>query len=75
MRQTQRAARLYGAAASLREAIGSPLGPLGQAEMDRDVAAIRASLGEPAFAQAWAEGRALTLEQAIDDALSREAPP
>jgi predicted ATPase/DNA-binding SARP family transcriptional activator len=75
MRHTERAARMYGAAVSLREVIGSPLGPLGQAELDRDVAAIRASLGEPAFAQAWAEGGALTLEQAIDYALSREAFP
>jgi Tetratricopeptide repeat len=73
--QTERAARLYGSAASLREAIGSPPGPLGLVELDRDVAAIRASLGEPAFAQAWAEGCALTLEQAIEDALTREESP
>jgi predicted ATPase/DNA-binding SARP family transcriptional activator len=75
LRQTERAARLYGAAASLREQIGSPLGPLGQAELDRDVAAIRTALGEPGFAHAWAEGRALTLEQALEYALSRETLP
>jgi predicted ATPase/DNA-binding SARP family transcriptional activator len=74
LRQAERAARLYGAATSLREAIGSPLGPLGQAELDRDVAAIRDLLGEPVFTQAWGEGGALTLEQAIDYALAREAP-
>jgi hypothetical protein len=72
LRQNERAARLYGAATSLREAIGSPLGPLGQAELDRDLAAVRASLGEPLFARVWAEGYGLTLEQAIEHALARE---
>jgi hypothetical protein len=33
------------------------------------VAAARASLGEETFAAAWAEGRAMTLEQAAADAL------
>jgi tetratricopeptide (TPR) repeat protein len=67
--QCERAARLYGAAAGLREAIGAPLGPLGQAEADRDLAAIRASLSGTEFARAWAEGGAMTLEQALDYAL------
>src|SRR5262249_31769054 len=35
LQQNDRAARLYGAASSLRQAIGAPLGPLGQAELDR----------------------------------------
>jgi tetratricopeptide (TPR) repeat protein len=73
--QTERAARLYSAAASLREAIGSPLGPLGQAELDEDVAAIRKALGETSFARAWTEGAALTLEQALRYATGPEEPP
>jgi hypothetical protein len=36
----------------------------GRAAYDRDVADARARLGEAAFAQAWAAGRALGLEQA-----------
>jgi hypothetical protein len=33
---------------------------------------VRAGLGESAFAAAWAEGQALTPEQAIAEALSEE---
>ena len=33
------------------------------------MAAARAALGEAAFAAAWAAGRALTLEQAVAEAL------
>ena len=34
--------------------------------------AARAALGEEAFARAWAEGQAMTLEQAVEYALSEE---
>jgi hypothetical protein len=61
----ERAARLFGAAEALREALGAPLPPVERAHYDRSVAATRAALGEEAFAAAWAEGRALSLEQAI----------
>ena len=44
------------------------------AEYERTVAASRAALGEARFAAVWAEGRALSLEQAIDYVLEpREA--
>ena len=39
---------------------------------ERSVAAARAQLDEAAFAAAWAEGRAMTLEQAILFALDRQ---
>jgi predicted ATPase len=67
--QPGRAARLFGAAEALRAAIGAPLAPNEQAEYDRDVAVARAALDEAAFAAAWAQGRALSLEQAITLAL------
>jgi hypothetical protein len=35
---------------------------------DRSAATVRAALGETAFAEAWAEGCAMTLEQAVRDA-------
>jgi predicted ATPase/class 3 adenylate cyclase len=73
--QVERAARLFGAAAALREAIGTPLLPdwLPEWHTDRErlVAAARAELGEEAFAAAWAQGRALTLEEAVTYALAR----
>ncbi len=68
-RQYDRAAHLFGAAEALRETIGSP-SPQGQADYDRQLASTRSGLGDAAFAGAWAEGRAMTLEQAIEYALS-----
>jgi hypothetical protein len=65
-----RAARIWGAEARLREEIGSPLPPNDRSDYDRRVAAARAALGDhAAFDHAWQEGRALTLEQAIELAL------
>jgi predicted ATPase len=70
--QPTQAARIYGTAEALREALGAPLAPPERALYDRTVAAVRAALDEPAFTTAWAAGRAMTLEQAIVHAL--EAP-
>ena len=63
------AARLWGAASAVRGVEGWPLPPVVRADYDRDVAAARTQFGETAFAAAWAEGRAMTLEQAIAYAL------
>jgi predicted ATPase/DNA-binding SARP family transcriptional activator len=71
--QPGQAARLLGAAASLRESIGAPLPPVERAEYDRTVEVARSALGEEVFAAAWAEGQTMKLEQAIDLAL--EAGP
>jgi predicted ATPase len=67
-----RAARLFGSAAALREVIGAPVPLVERDDYDRRVAAARAQMGESAFAGAWAEGRAMTLEDAIALALSDE---
>ncbi|MFQ5874043.1 MAG: tetratricopeptide repeat protein, partial [Dehalococcoidia bacterium] len=69
--QPERAARLFGAAEALCEAIGAPLSPADRADYDRDVSTVHAGLDEEAFAAAWAEGRAMTLEQAIAYALRK----
>jgi non-specific serine/threonine protein kinase len=67
-RQFRRAARLWGAAEALREAIGAP--PPRHAERAREaLAATRRGLGEDEFAAAWAAGRALTLSEAVAEAL------
>ena len=65
--------RLLGTAQTLREAIGSPMAPPDRPLVARAVAAARRSLGDDAFSTAWAEGRALTLEQAVAYAL--DEPP
>jgi hypothetical protein len=57
--------RVFGAAEALREAQGRPLPPVERADYEREVGAVRAVLGEEAFAAAWAAGRAMTLEQVI----------
>jgi tetratricopeptide (TPR) repeat protein len=67
--KAQRAARLWGAAQALREAIGSPLSPNERAEYDQRLAETRSMLGEEAFAAACSEGRSLSMEQAIVVAL------
>ncbi|MDE3089921.1 MAG: tetratricopeptide repeat protein [Chloroflexota bacterium] len=64
-----RAAQLFGAAEALRKATGIPVPPYRRADYAHHLAAVRARLDEEAFAKAWAEGRALTLEQAIEYAL------
>jgi predicted ATPase/Tfp pilus assembly protein PilF len=71
--QAALAARLYGAAELIREAIGSPRIPVARAEYERMVAATRAQLDQNMFAAAWAEGRAISLEQAVSDALEATA--
>ncbi|MGH2543524.1 MAG: ATP-binding protein, partial [Ardenticatenaceae bacterium] len=65
----RRGARLWGAAEALREAIHSPLPSSERARYEQKVAAARAHLGEAAFAAAWAEGRAMDLEEAMDYAV------
>ena len=65
-----RAARIWGATERLRTDIGAPLRPAWRRHCDRSVAAARTALGDDgAFDRAWQEGRALTLEQAMDLAL------
>ena len=63
------AARLLGAATALREALGTPLTLSEQVDVERLVAPARAALGEERWAAAFAEGRALTLVQAVAEAL------
>jgi predicted ATPase/DNA-binding SARP family transcriptional activator len=67
--QFGRAVRLLGAAESVCRTLGrtSPVGA--QAEYSRTIAAAQAALSEDEFAATWAEGRALTLEQAVEFAL------
>jgi predicted ATPase/DNA-binding SARP family transcriptional activator len=64
-----RAANLLGAAEALRQAIGAPLNGAERSELDQDVVVTRNQLGERIFEAAWAEGRAMTMEQAVEYAL------
>jgi non-specific serine/threonine protein kinase len=66
----RRAAHLLGAAYAYLERRGALIDPNDLPELDRNMAFVRAQLGEAAFEQAWAEGQALTLEQAVAHATS-----
>jgi non-specific serine/threonine protein kinase len=66
---SERAARLFGATDALFDTIGGGLAAADQAEHDRYLALAREQLDEAAFASAWAEGCAMTMEQAVDYAL------
>ncbi|MEO8394795.1 MAG: LuxR C-terminal-related transcriptional regulator [Chloroflexota bacterium] len=60
------AARLFGAAQAILQRTGMLVHPDDQPEHDRNIAAVRAQLGEANFAQAWDEGRTMTLDDALE---------
>lgn len=64
-----RAARLFGAVATLQERTGTTLqNPASQSRVERNLATLRAQLDAESLAQAWAEGRALSDEQVLAEA-------
>jgi tetratricopeptide (TPR) repeat protein len=70
--EPERAARLFGAAEALLETVGVARYPYvpDRTAYQRWVAAARAQLAESGFATAWAEGRAMTVDQAIAHAVA-----
>ena len=56
---------LFGAAAALRAWLSTPVLVPDRAAYDRAIASARNTLGEPAYAEAWAAGEAATLDEAI----------
>src|SRR5215216_4419548 len=70
--EAERAAKLFGVAEALSEAVGSQHVPEEDALRDPYLADARSRLDETSWRAAWAEGRAMSMEQAIDYALSEE---
>ena len=69
--QFARAARLFGAAEALHERNGSAIEVMANRDVhEAQVARARGGLGADAFAAAWAAGRALSLEEAVVEALA-----
>jgi predicted ATPase/DNA-binding CsgD family transcriptional regulator len=66
--QPQRAARLLGAAAALRERSGSTVWLSERGRLERAVAAARAALGEEAYMREAGAGRALALHAVVAEA-------
>ena len=75
-RRPLRAAKLWGAAEALREHMGWSLSHLDLAHSDyeRDLGAVISSLGDATFDAAWAQGRTMSPDQALQYALSTEEP-
>ena len=72
--QARRAARLWGAAQALREEIGAPLPSHELALLEPHLTTARSLVEEEAWEVARTEGRAMTLERAVEYALSEEDP-
>jgi non-specific serine/threonine protein kinase len=68
--EAERAARMFGAAQALREAVGYEHAPREQALRVPYLAAARARLDKALWEAAFTEGQAMTLEEAVEYALS-----
>ncbi len=67
--QPIRAAHLFAAADRIRREMRvRPMGGVDQREYDHYLAMLHQQLDDTAFRSAWSEGRAMTTEQAIDEA-------
>jgi hypothetical protein len=59
------AARLFGAAEAMRESMGAVRFKIHDAGCQASVAALRNAMGQPDFETAWAEGAALSTDEAV----------
>jgi DNA-binding CsgD family transcriptional regulator/tetratricopeptide (TPR) repeat protein len=73
--QPVRSARLWGAGERLMQDIGTGLGPVERYHYGPYVDAARAMLGEATWEEAFAQGRAMSAEEAAEYALSGEVAP
>jgi predicted ATPase/serine/threonine protein kinase len=70
--QPERALRLAGAAAALRQSLGAPLTPAEGAKLEKSLEPARCGLNTSGGA-AWLEGWVMPVEQAISDVLASSA--
>jgi predicted ATPase/DNA-binding SARP family transcriptional activator/DNA-binding CsgD family transcriptional regulator len=77
--QPVRAARLWGAVEGMEEAYGVHVSPIALSESDYEgrLTAARSQLDEEVWSRAWEEGKAMSLEWAVDYGLSEveDEPP
>jgi predicted ATPase len=71
--ETERAARLWGAAQVLHQTKGIPRDIDFLAEADARMSAVRLGMGEEAWEEAWRKGRAMSLDEAVSYAMEEEA--
>jgi predicted ATPase/DNA-binding CsgD family transcriptional regulator/DNA-binding XRE family transcriptional regulator len=70
----ERAARLFGAAETIRASNPAPIWPAERFEIDRHTELLRARLPAPIRTQLWHAGQAFSIEKAIAYALADEGP-
>jgi non-specific serine/threonine protein kinase len=68
----ERGVRLFGAAEALREMVGAPLPNAKRADYDRYKEEARDALGRADLKSLWTEGRVMSLDQAIEYALTQD---
>ena len=71
----EQAVRLLSAAETWQQTHRTSLRPIEQMLFDQTMATARSMLTEAAFAAAWGQGRAMSLERAIAHALEEEGEP
>jgi predicted ATPase/class 3 adenylate cyclase len=71
--ESKRAAKLFGVAEALREVVGYQHDPEEDALREPYLAMARSQLDEGAWHEAWTEGRAMALDEAISYALEENA--
>jgi hypothetical protein len=70
--ETERAARLWGAAQALHETKSITRDIDFLAEADARISLVRSDMGEEAWDEAWRKGRAMTLDEVVSYALEEE---
>ncbi|HXH65579.1 MAG TPA: tetratricopeptide repeat protein [Candidatus Limnocylindrales bacterium] len=70
---SERALRLAGAAAALRQKIGAPLTPVEKARLEGYLECAHPGLSESSGAAAWREGWEFAMDRAVEEALQRGA--
>jgi hypothetical protein len=71
--QSTAAARLLGAADAAMKCIGAEMEPSDRTDFEHYLNRTRARLSGEAFTASWTDGKAMTLEQAIEYALGSES--
>jgi tetratricopeptide (TPR) repeat protein len=73
--QPEKAVRLFGAADAMREGLAMPLSSTEADHLEPIMNGLRTALGEDAFSAAWSDGRSLSQDASLDEALSLHIQP
>jgi non-specific serine/threonine protein kinase len=73
-KEPKRAARLFGAVQTALATLGIILDAIDRSDLDRDIQMVKTQLDPTEFATLWEEGCTMSLERAIEYALSSPAP-